>query len=57
MPECESDYEYRVLTKNGEIRWWHDRGKLIKGDEDGADIWSRNNSGYYGKKECRTCPL
>jgi diguanylate cyclase (GGDEF)-like protein/PAS domain S-box-containing protein len=35
----ESDYEYRILTKNGEIRWWQDRGKLIKGENGEPDIW------------------
>ncbi len=35
----ESDYEYRFITKSGEIRWWHDRGKLIKCDDGEPDLW------------------
>lgn len=27
--KLESDYEYRVYTKSGEMRWWKDRGRPI----------------------------
>ena len=33
-PKIESDYEYRIYTKDGEMRWWRDQGRAIC-DRDG----------------------
>ena len=35
----DTDYEYRVITRDGSVRWFHDRGRVIRGDEGKAVYW------------------
>lgn len=35
--EIETSYEYRIYTKDGELRWWRDHGQPLLG-EDGEQI-------------------
>jgi PAS domain S-box-containing protein len=35
----ENDYEYRVIAKDGEIHWLHDRGKFVADQQGNALFW------------------
>lgn len=37
--QIETDYEYRVYKKNGEMRWWMDRGRPIFNDKGERIKW------------------
>ncbi len=34
----DTDYEYRVVARDGAVRWFRDRGRVIK-DEEGKPVW------------------
>ena len=38
-PKTESDYEYRVFTKDGDMRWWRDQGQAIFDEEGNYIKW------------------
>ena len=38
-PHLESDYEYRIYTKDGEMRWWRDQGRAIFDDDGNSYRW------------------